>query len=555
RYWSDLMYAQNTVFFFVAGLAFFTLVNAWRLLRRKWLWSNAIGRYFSTRQFRLKPKFGYTLTLGETTIVCIMILFFSVMTLGPKPYYWPNPKDFGYSPPIATRAGFMAIAILPFQVMFATKWNPITVLTGVSHERLQVYHRWSGWIMYVLALIHTFPFIVVNIQTGMMVEYWHTDFYTWSGVVCLFPQTALVLLSIGCIRDRYYETFKSVHFVMAAWFIVLLFLHCGFTLTSAYYFIGFASVYALSLLVRWCRVLRNGFKHQAAVQMLDNKMMMIKIPTQLKWKPGQHYFVRFFTGNLHSLTSHPFTVASAPDSGAIDFFVKKRFGMTKDLANKLVEGKDVRVLLDGPYGGIGGDLGLYDNILIIAGGSGGSFILCVLRDLVARQDLINAKSLTVVYACRYQSRSHIPFREPQAHTRLGDTIWFQTFIYQAAKQLRMKVEVFFHVTSLHQAGASNPDDRSVSSHLTNIPLETFSSTSTQEIPLPPLSEVTHPGRPYLNKHIQTMTSRRGSVGMAVCGPKEMTFDVRNAVAAEQLKILKGDVPAVECFLHTEAFGW
>lgn len=55
--------------------------------------------------------------------------------------------DYGYSPPIATRAGFLAIAILPFQVMFATKWNPITILTGVSHERLQVYHRWSGWIM------------------------------------------------------------------------------------------------------------------------------------------------------------------------------------------------------------------------------------------------------------------------------------------------------------------------------------------------------------------------------------------------------------------------
>jgi ferric-chelate reductase len=69
------------------------------------------------------------------------------MTLGPKPYYWPNYTDFGYSPPIATRAGYMAIAILPFQVMFATKWNPITILTGVSHERLQVYHRWSGWIM------------------------------------------------------------------------------------------------------------------------------------------------------------------------------------------------------------------------------------------------------------------------------------------------------------------------------------------------------------------------------------------------------------------------
>jgi hypothetical protein len=61
----------------------------------------------------------------------------------------------------------------------------------------------------ILASIHTFPFIIVDIQAGIMVETWHTDFYTYSGVICLVPQTVLVLFSIGAIRDRYYETFKS----------------------------------------------------------------------------------------------------------------------------------------------------------------------------------------------------------------------------------------------------------------------------------------------------------------------------------------------------------
>lgn len=142
--------------------------------------------------------------------------------------------DFGHSPPIATRAGWMAIAILPFQVIFASKWNFVTVLTGVSHEKLQVYHRWSGWIMCnsilgiietsvieltrelgtwlsstdVLALVHTFPFIIVDIKGGIMQETWRTDWYTVSGVMCLVPQTGLVLLSIASIRNRFYETFK-----------------------------------------------------------------------------------------------------------------------------------------------------------------------------------------------------------------------------------------------------------------------------------------------------------------------------------------------------------
>lgn len=36
------------------------------------------------------------------------------MTLGSKPYYWPTDASYGSSPPIATRAGWMALALLPF---------------------------------------------------------------------------------------------------------------------------------------------------------------------------------------------------------------------------------------------------------------------------------------------------------------------------------------------------------------------------------------------------------------------------------------------------------
>ena len=36
------------------------------------------------------------------------------MTLGPSPYYWPTDVSYGDSPPIATRTGWMALALLPF---------------------------------------------------------------------------------------------------------------------------------------------------------------------------------------------------------------------------------------------------------------------------------------------------------------------------------------------------------------------------------------------------------------------------------------------------------
>jgi predicted ferric reductase len=135
---------------------------------------------------------------------------------------------------------------------------------------------------------------------------------------------------------------------------------------TSYYFIGFAFTYALSLVVRWGIVLRNGFQHRANFQLLDDKKLM--------WRPGQHFFVRFFTRSVHALTSHPFTVASVPDpvskENLFRFYVKKHRGMTEDLFNNALDTVDVRVLLDGPYGGIGGDLSVFDRVLLVGGGSG-----------------------------------------------------------------------------------------------------------------------------------------------------------------------------------------
>jgi hypothetical protein len=62
------------------------------------------------------------------------------MTLGPQPYYWPNTKhvSYGSSPPIATRTGFMALGLFPFVVLLSSKANWVTLVTGISHEKLQV---------------------------------------------------------------------------------------------------------------------------------------------------------------------------------------------------------------------------------------------------------------------------------------------------------------------------------------------------------------------------------------------------------------------------------
>jgi len=89
---------------------------------------------------------------------------------------------------------------MPFVFLTAGKSNFITAVTGVSHEKLQVFHRWISYAFFVTALVHTFPFIVYNIKTHQMVMQWDTNFDYWTGVVALLAQAWLTFASLGPLR-------------------------------------------------------------------------------------------------------------------------------------------------------------------------------------------------------------------------------------------------------------------------------------------------------------------------------------------------------------------
>ncbi|KAK9788637.1 putative FAD-binding FR-type domain-containing protein [Seiridium cardinale] len=184
RFWyeADHRYALPTVAFFLAVIVAFAFVHVagnmlpQRLLRTPFLTKmTATFRYLSYRGVKLPLLHRNSAPVGILMLGAVGAIFLFGMTLGPRPYYWPNTDsvDYGSSPPIATRAGWMGLACMPFVFVTAGKTNIITLLTGVSHERLQVFHRWISYVFFILALIHTFPFIVYNFQMDMMTDMWN----------------------------------------------------------------------------------------------------------------------------------------------------------------------------------------------------------------------------------------------------------------------------------------------------------------------------------------------------------------------------------------------
>lgn len=84
--------------------------------------------------------------------------------------------------------------------MLATKANPISLLTAISHEKLIDWHKWIAWAMFILALVHTFPFVVYHMWKGDIVEQWNDGGIWVTGVVALIAQAWLTFASIPWLR-------------------------------------------------------------------------------------------------------------------------------------------------------------------------------------------------------------------------------------------------------------------------------------------------------------------------------------------------------------------
>jgi ferric-chelate reductase len=111
--------------------------------------------------------------------------------------------------------------------------------------------------------------------------------------------------------------------------------------------------------------------------------------------------LRILQGN-RKWESHPFTIANAPALDAPDIFNPKGsfsrglllyvraagdFTRALNTEARLHSGFEANVIVDGPYGGIGAgmiDVADSRNVVLVAGGSGASFAVAVLEDLITR---------------------------------------------------------------------------------------------------------------------------------------------------------------------------
>jgi ferric-chelate reductase len=377
-------------------------------------------------------------------------------------------------------------------------------------------------------------------------------------------------------RNRYYEFFKFTHILVSILFVVFFFVHCDFRLSSwsvllyivlwveltencRDYFIATGAIYLSSVIYAWTKTYLFHGLHTATIRLLSCGMLEITIPTVISWQPGQHIFIRFLTLSLHGLTGHPFTISSAAHKAEIcghpsemKFYVKAQGGFTARLT-KLVDRKpslNIRVFLEGPYGGISaGTLAQLDRLLVVSGGSGAGFSLGVMDDTIRR--IVaggRLQRLQNVYATRHDAVAEWYSEEIERLTApVHKTL-------PSGQDNRIS-------TSIRVTSSKTPSQETPMLGSTSDPEDTEKGTrNTEASPISTVqgahatSPIERGRRPDLKSIISSTASQGGSLGVIVCGPDSMLHDVRNAVADEQLRLfLKNPTETREIYLHVEHF--
>ena len=387
------------------------------IARVRWLFYRPIPAIWVGKHAITFPSGGVIFVVSLGLVMCALYTFL------PQPLFYDSIR-YG-SPPVAIRAGMLSVAMVPWIVALSMKANIVSFVTGIGHERLNVLHRWGGYICLALAIVHTVPFYVTPIwdegAINVFKNYFQGQYYVYgTGIAALAPLGFLCVHSLPFLRHRLYELFVLLHVPASIAFIGMMFWHCNNYLTSWHYLFATVAIWLLSLFTRlaylnWTKWWRLSWLcgEESTITLLPENAVKITVPSQVRWRPGQFVYIRI--PGISVFENHPFTIASlCSDDFPSDYgdeyrdmiLVFRPFGgFTRKCVNAALENgpyHTYRAFIDGPYGGMTRELASFDTVVLIAGGSGITAIVSHLLLLIKkmRDGTAVTKKIHVVWALK-----------------------------------------------------------------------------------------------------------------------------------------------------------
>ena len=541
--------------------------------------SGGFSQYFSP------PPLGRCLVLVAYWIMILAMLWSNVLlkpTSSMYAYKWEI---------VAFRAAWVSVTQLPLVYCLSCKINMISLISGLSYERLNWLHRWVARTLFLTVIVHwsfffrewsLAKFVTMEISMMPMVRY---GFGAWAVIGWM------VLSSFGYLRAKCYEFFILQHIVSAVVLLWLVHKHVpAYAAYNVWLAIGFV---VLDHAGRYCCTVyynlhllksnQNRFTlgYAAYLQIVTHSSVRVSIKdVRFRWTPGQHVYISI--PSLGFFQSHPFTIGNLPEavhgnasvvSRSLELYIQAQSGFTRKLLRKAkqdcVVDEPLRAFISGPLG-IPPSLETYETIVFIATSSGVSFNLPLFEAVINQGHCWHVYFYWIV-------------REKE------QLDWYYhriTSLTTSARINGVEVTVVFFVTGrnmlprlleAHQTAANHEDYRCLAiSSSSSYEDETLGTLSKEEkfstnfeqgactertftaSSLNNVCQIDYTrGRPSVGELLnRPVEHARGETAIVACGGAGFTADVRNHVAwlSDDRAVHKGS-GAQGIFLFTETYGW
>ncbi|KAG2095871.1 ferric reductase NAD binding domain-containing protein [Suillus discolor] len=576
-------------FLFVVGCFQFSLrriplaiVNVYRVVAFRW--TLEIGK-------------SYTLNMAEVFVtvayIALLLIYAFVNTTSVEGQkldiiYWSN------------RIAMLASSQFPIITALGTKNNLVSLVTGISYDRLNYVHRMMARTCFMLLWVHAAGEIVCSpsyvpsiYACAFLMEFTESFQETLSepwlraGITAMVAFSILILVSLRPVRNDIYEVFFYVHFLGVLIFLVGGYYHTKGAYGSYWIWPSFV-FWALDRFIRVVRlVVFNhsyfGFKSgsgtmDATTEMLSADVVRLRLrrPPHFHWSPGQTAYLIMPSVSTLPFEAHPFTIASfdssllstpktedqsgsgendetqvlgssAPFWKELVFLVNVHGGFTKKLKEVAATKGIVKVFVDGPYGP-SPDLGSYDTCVFVAGGSGISYTLPVFLSVIesVRKGKSSCKRVVFIWSIR----------------GAGYVEWIEEALIKAVQlappSLTVSIRIF-DTGSLSKAQSMEENySPSTPTEKNGIPEQvvTRKTSLTSSMLLSLRGVKMESGRSDLDGLLKEEVSMAsGSMSVSVCGSQNISRAVRHALrfpVSGPSSILSGG-PSVT--LYVESFGY
>lgn len=479
---------------------------------------------------------------------------------------------------VGFRAAWVSVSQIPILYLLSCKFNPITLLTGISYERFNWLHRWAARTLFLTVVVHwSFFYHSWSIYDIVTAQMNFMPMVKW-GFAAWGLLTWMILSGFGFFRALSYEFFVVQHIAGAGVMLWLLFVHVP---AKAQYNIWISVAF---LAFDWVgRIVHGVLQNTHVLGRLKSKVPGYTIRLEalpedvtrvtiedvdFSWNAGQHIYINI--PSLRPFETHPFTIANAPENisrtepRSLSILMQARAGFSRSVHNLAIkeEGADRRrrAFVSGPWG-TPPILAHYETVVLIACSSGGSFVVPLLQDLVRKRGCVQKVELHWIV----RTEDHFS--------------WFRDELESLIEQsqgLELKPKVCIHITRFQKPLGTVEMSAMTKEGAVTLACETVEDrSSTSSIPSmeddrAPLSPSPHRGRmrnlPFLSTSYGRPTvdsiirpaveQAWGETAVVVCGGLSIAAESRTYVAAlaDERAVHKG-TNAQGIYLFTETYGW